>query len=154
MIPLIEAKVVDEKKWIDKTMLLDLIAIAQSCPGIFAVNIGIFIGYRLKKTPGALVCTLGATLPSLIVILSIALFFQYFRENEYVDRFFNGLRPAVVALIAAPIFRMAERAQVTVKTIWIPAATALAIWQFGLSPIYVILIAGLSGYAYGQFIKE
>lgn len=154
MIPLIESKVVDEKRWIDREMLLDLIALAQSCPGIFAVNIGIFIGYKVKKTRGALVCALATSLPSFLIILTIALFFQHFRENEFVDRIFHGLRPAVVALIAVPIFKMGKRANITLNTIWIPALAALAIWQFGLSPIYVILIAGLAGYAYGQFIKD
>lgn len=154
MIPLIETKVVDEKKWIDREMLLDLIAIAQSCPGIFAVNISIFIGYRIKGTAGAVVGALATSLPSFIIILAIALFFQQFRENEYVDRFFRGLRPAVVALIAAPVFRMGVRAKITLRTIWIPIVSAVAIWTFGVSPIYVILIAGLAGYAYGQFIKE
>lgn len=154
MIPLIESKVVDEKRWIDREMLLDLIAIAQSCPGIFAVNIGIFIGYKLRRTPGALVCALGTSLPSFIIILVIALFFRHFRENEFVDRFFRGLRPAVVALIAAPVFKMGKRATITFQSVWIPVVAALLIWQFGVSPVYVILIAGLSGYAYGQYIKN
>ena len=154
MIPLIESKVVDEKRWIDREMLLDLIAIAQSCPGIFAVNIGIFIGYKLRRTPGALVCALGTSLPSFIIILVIALFFRHFRENEFVDRFFRGLRPAVVALIAAPVFKMGKRANITFRSVWIPVVAALLIWQFGVSPVYVILIAGLSGYAYGQYIKN
>ena len=154
MIPLIESKVVDEKRGIDREMLLDLIAIAQSCPGIFAVNIGIFIGYKLRRTPGALVCALGTSLPSFIIILVIALFFRHFRENEFVDRFFRGLRPAVVALIAAPVFKMGKRANITFQSVWIPVVAALLIWQFGVSPVYVILIAGLSGYAYGQYIKN
>ena len=154
MIPLIESKVVDEKRWIDREMLLDLIAIAQSCPGIFAVNIGIFIGYKLRRTPGALVCALGTSLPSFIIILVIALFFRHFRENEFVDRFFRGLRPAVVSLIAAPVFKMGKRANITFQSVWIPVVAALLIWQFGVSPVYVILIAGLSGYAYGQYIKN
>lgn len=154
MIPLIESKVVDEKRWIDREMLLDLIAIAQSCPGIFAVNIGIFIGYKLRRTPGALVCALGTSLPSFIIILFIVLFFRHFRENEFVDRFFRGLRPAVVALIAAPVFKMGKRANITFQSVWIPVVAALLIWQFDVSPVYVILIAGLSGYAYGQYIKN
>lgn len=154
MIPLIESKVVDEKRWIDREMLLDLIAIAQSCPGIFAVNIGIFIGYKLRRTPGALVCALGTSLPSFIIILVIALFFRHFRENEFVDSFFRGLRPAVVALIAVPVFKMGKRANITFQSVWIPVVAALLIWQFGVSPVYVILIAGLSGYAYGQYIKN
>lgn len=154
MIPLIESKVVEEKRWIDREMLLDLIAIAQSCPGIFAVNIGIFIGYKLRRTPGALFCALGTSLPSFIIILVIALFFRHFRENEFVDSFFRGLRPAVVALIAAPVFKMGKRANITFQSVWIPVVAALSIWQFGVSPVYVILIAGLSGYAYGQYIKN
>lgn len=154
MIPLIEAKVVDEKRWIDRTMLLDLIAIAQSCPGIFAVNIGIFIGYRLRGVPGALVCTLGTVLPSFLIILGIAAFFSHFRDNVYVERIFKGLRPAVVALIAAPVFKMGRQARLSLQSVWIPFVAALAIWRFGVSPIYVILIAALGGYAYGQFIKE
>ena len=101
-----------------------------------------------------MVGALATSLPSFIIILAIALFFQQFRENEYVDRFFRGLRPAVVALIAAPVFRMGVRAKITSSTIWIPMVSAVAIWTFGVSPIYVILIAGLAGYAYGQFIKE
>ena len=69
-------------------------------------------------------------------------------------RFFRGIRPAVVALIAAPVFRMAKSARVTRHTIWIPAAAALLIWLAGVSPIYIILLAGLGGYAYGQLIND
>ena len=80
MIPLIEEQVVNRKKWVTQEELTDLIAVAQSCPGIFAVNLSIFIGYKLYRTRGALACTLGTTLPSFIIILLIALFFQRFRE--------------------------------------------------------------------------
>ena len=59
MIPLIEAEVVDRRKWIDKTMFLDLIAVAQSCPGVFAINLSVFIGYRLQGIKGAAMTTLG-----------------------------------------------------------------------------------------------
>lgn len=74
MIPIIESEVVDKQKWISKEQFLDLIAVAQSCPGVFAVNISIFIGYKLRKTPGALCCSVGAVLPSFLIILMIALF--------------------------------------------------------------------------------
>ena len=154
MIPLIQRKVVEEKKWVSEEELVDLMAVAQSCPGIFAVNISIFIGYKLRKTPGALISTLGTCLPSFLIILAIALFFQRYRENIYVERIFRGIRPAVVALIAAPVFKMAKTAKITKYTMWIPVMAALAIWLLGVSPIYVILLAGLGGFAYGQYVKD
>ena len=154
MIPLIQRKVVEEKKWVSEEELVDLMAVAQSCPGIFAVNISIFIGYKLRKTPGAIISTLGTCLPSFLIILAIALFFQRYRENIYVERIFRGIRPAVVALIAAPVFKMAKTAKITKYTMWIPVMAALAIWLLGVSPIYVILLAGLGGFAYGQYVKD
>ncbi len=153
MIPLIEAKVVDEKRWVDRQELLDLIAVAQSCPGIFAINIGIFIGYKLRGKKGAFVCTLGTALPSFIIILAIALCFNHFRDNIYVEKIFRGIRPAVVALIAAPVFKMAQMAKINRYNIWIPIAATALIWLMGVSPIYVILLAGIGGYVYGQ-IRE
>lgn len=150
MIPLIEAKVVDEKRWIDREELLDLMAVAQSCPGIFAINIGIFIGYKLKGKKGAFMCTLGTALPSFLIILAIALCFHQFRDNIYVERLFRGIRPAVVALIAAPVFKMAKMAKINRYNIWIPVVATLLIWAMGVSPIYVILVAGIGGYVYGQ----
>ena len=154
MIPLIEEQVVRRKAWVTAEELIDLIAVAQSCPGIFAVNISIFIGYRRRGTLGAFVCTLGTILPSFFIILAIALVFRQFRDNEIVVRIFRGIRPAVVALIAAPVFRMAKSAKVNRYNIWIPVAAAFAIWLLGVSPIYVILLAGIGGYVYGQYIKE
>ena len=91
MIPLIEADVVDKNKWVAREDFLDLMAIAQSCPGIFAVNMSIFIGYKLKGVPGSVVCALGTILPSFLIILGIALFFQQFRDNETVQRIFKGI---------------------------------------------------------------
>ncbi len=154
MIPLIEEMVVHRKAWATQDELLDLIAVAQSCPGIFAVNISIFIGYRQRGMRGAVCSTLGTVLPSFIIILCIAILFRHFRDNWVVERIFRGIRPAVVALIAAPVFRMARRSQLSRYNIWIPIVSALLIWLLGVSPIYVILAAGIGGYIYGQYIKE
>ena len=95
MIPLIQQKVVQQKQWVSEEELVDLMAVAQSCPGIFAVNISIFIGYKLRGVKGALCSTLGACLPSFLIILAIATLFQQFKDNEWVARFFRGIRPAV-----------------------------------------------------------
>jgi chromate transporter len=133
--------------------MLDLIAIAQSCPGVFAINIATFIGYKLRKTKGAIATTVGTALPSFLIILAIAIFFSQFKENKVVAAIFRGIRPAVVALIAVPTFRLGQRANLNKFTIWIPVVCALAIWALGVSPIYIIIIAGLAGYLYGMYIK-
>ncbi|MBO4907421.1 MAG: chromate transporter [Bacteroidaceae bacterium] len=150
MIPLIEAKVVDEKKWLTREELMDLMAVAQSCPGVFAINISIFIGYKLQGNKGALMSALGCAMPSFLIILAIALFFQQFKDNEWVARAFRGIRPCVVALIAAPTFKMAQTAQIGWTNVWIPVLSAFLIWLFGVSPIYVILAAAVGGWAYGK----
>ena len=153
MIPIIEAEVVDKHKWVSKEEFLDLIAIAQSCPGVFAINISTFIGYKLKKVPGAISCTLGTALPSFLIILAIAMFFHQFQDNPIVASMFRGIRPAVVALIAVPTFNLAKRANLSWMNCWIPIVSALLIWLLGLSPIYIILAAGIGGYLYGTLIK-
>jgi len=150
MIPLIEAEVIDKKKWISKEDFLDLLAIAQSCPGVFAVNISIFIGYRLRRVKGALAASIGAALPSFIIILLIALFFHQFKENPIVASAFRGIRPAVVALIAVPTFNMAKKAKLNRYTVWIPIVSALLIWLLGVSPILIIIAAGVGGYVWGR----
>ncbi len=150
MIPLIEEEVVNRHKWIGKEEMLDLIAIAQSCPGVFAVNIAIFIGYKLNKVRGALATSLGTALPSFLIILLIAIFFHQFEDNKIVAAMFRGIRPAVVALIAVPTFNLGKRAELNKYTIWIPIVSALAIWLLGVSPIWIIIIAGIGGYIYGR----
>ena len=154
MIPLIEEEVVNKKQWVSKDEMLDLIAIAQSCPGVFAINIATFIGYKLKKERGAIATTIGTALPSFLIILAIAIFFSQFKDNPYVAAIFRGIRPAVVALIAVPTLNLARRAKLNRYTIWIPIVCALAIWALGVSPIYIILIAGVAGYLYGKIVAR
>ena len=153
MIPIIEAEVVDRHKWIDKDEFLDLIAIAQSCPGVFAVNISIFIGYKLRGVGGAICTAMGASLPSFLIILLIAMFFHSFMEVPWIAAMFNGIRPAVVALIAVPTFNLAKSAGISLVNCWIPIISALLIWAIGVNPIFIIIAAGIGGYIYGQFIK-
>ena len=151
MIPLIEEEVVNKKQWVTKDEMLDLIAIAQSCPGVFAINIAIFIGYKLKKERGAFATAAGTALPSFLIILAIAMFFSQFKDNPIVAAIFRGIRPAVVALIAVPTFNLAKRAELNKWTIWIPIVSALLIWLMGVSPIWIIILAGIGGYLYGKY---
>ncbi|MBQ7511753.1 MAG: chromate transporter [Prevotella sp.] len=150
MIPLIEEEVVNKHRWVSKEEMLDLIAIAQSCPGVFAINIAIFIGYKLNKVRGAIATAAGTALPSFLIILVIAMFFHQFEDNKVVAALFRGIRPAVVALIAVPTFNLAKQAKLNRYTIWIPIVAALAIWLLGVSPIWIIILAGLGGFLWGK----
>ena len=153
MIPIIEEEVVNKKHWIEKKDFLDIVAISQSCPGALAINMSAFIGYRLKKVPGAVVSSIATALPSFIIILLIAMFFHQFKNNAVVAAIFRGIRPAVVALIAVPTFTLAKDACITLNNCWVPIICILAIYMFGVSPIFVILLSGVCGYVYGQYIK-
>lgn len=153
MIPLIEEEVVNKRKWIDREAFLDLLAVAQTIPGVFAVNMSINIGYRLRKTRGAVTCALGCVLPSFLIILAIALFFHSFHDNKTMEAIFKGIRPAVVALIAAPCIKLARSARITLSNVWLPVGAALLIWLLGVSPVYIILAVGIGGYMYGRYVK-
>jgi chromate transporter len=154
MIPLIQDELVDKRKWITKDEFIDLMAVAQSAPGIFAVNIAIFIGFKLRSYRGALATALGTIMPSFLIILAIALFFQQFKQYQVVENIFKGIRPAVVALIAAPTFSMAKTAKINRGNVWIPVVSALLIWLLGVSPIYIIIAAGVGGFLYGKYVKR
>ena len=153
MIPIIEAEVVDKHHWMTKEEFLDAIAITQTCPGALAINMSSFLGYKLAKIPGAIICTLGASLPSFLIILAIAMFFHQFEDNKVVAAMFAGIRPAVVALIAVPTFQLAKSAKITIINCWIPLLSALAIWLVGINPIWVVIAAAIGGYIYGKFIQ-
>ena len=141
LLPLMEKELVGT--YLSKEDFLDVTAVAQSAPGIMAINVAILTGYRLKRVPGAVSAACGAALPSFIIILLIALFFRKFAENPVVVRVFKGIRPAVVALIMVPVFNLAKAAGVTFKTVWLCVAVALAVWLLGISPVYIVLLAVL-----------
>ncbi len=150
MVPLIERDVVEKNGWVGKDNFIDLLAVAQSAPGVFAVNMAVFIGYRLRGKRGALAASLGCVLPSVTIILFIALFFRSFRHIEVVNNIFMGIRPVVVALIAVPVFNVAKSAKLGWSTVWIPVVAAFLIVALGVSPIYVIMAAGVAGYVWGR----
>ena len=74
-------------------------------------------------------------------------------DVPWIAAMFRGIRPAVVALIAAPTFNLAKRANIGLYNCWIPITTALLIWAMGVNPIYIIIAAAVGGYIYGQYIK-
>ena len=143
MVPLIEREVIDKKGWVKREDFLDLLTIAQSAPGPIALNTAGFVGYRIRGLKGALSALMGIVLPAFTIILLVAIFFADIRDNQYVDAAFKAMRPAVVALIVAPIVGLAKSMN---YWLWIVAAvTALAIWYVGFSPIYVLIAGAVAG---------
>ena len=139
MLPLIQREVVDIRGWINEEEFLNMIALAQAAPGLIAVNSAIFIGWRIGGWKGVCGAVLGAVLPSFIIILAIAMVFQEWKELPAVEAAFKGIRPAVVALIAAPLVKLAISAKINWITLLIPITAALLIWLGNISPVWVIL---------------
>jgi len=145
MIPLIQHEVVEKRKWMEEEEFIDMVAMAQSAPGVIAINTSIFVGYKLKGVKGSITCALGSALPSFLIILTIAICFTSFADNPVVERIFKGIRPAVVALIVAPLWKMSKAAKLTWKTAFIPIVAALLIWQLNVSPILIVMVAIVVG---------
>ena len=154
MIPLMEQEIVDRRGWLSREEFLNQLALSQSMPGVLAVNMATGLGYRLRGLRGAFSAIAGNIVMPVLFIITLAMLFRHFRDNPFVERFFMGVRPAVVALIAAPVFRLAQSAKVTWATCWIPILAALLIWLFDISPILVILAAVVLGFVYGRMKKQ
>ncbi len=164
MIPLVEKEVVERKGWMQRQEFLDLIALTQAMPGVIAINMAVFVGYKIgsaelrsasvRGVPCSIAAALGAALPSFIIILLIAVFFAGFKDNLLVERIFKGIRPAVVALIAVPAITSAKAAGITYKTIAIPVVVALLIWLLHVSPVYIVAAAAAGGVIYELRFKQ
>lgn len=146
MIPLIEAEMIQKRGWLTREEFINQLTIAQSIPGPIALNTAVFVGYKTRGVKGALAALVGVVIPSFFIILLIATVFTDFKDNTTVAAAFKGMRPAVVALIAAPIINMTKGMQ------WWKIALALAvsvvIWLLGISPIWFIFIGALVGIGY------
>lgn len=153
MISIIEKEIVDKHKWLGREEFLDQLAVAQSLPGILAVNISVAVGDRLRGMKGSVCAALGTILPSFLIILAIAVFLtpDMIKNNETVSKIFKGIRPAVVALIVAPVISSAKAAKIGWKTVAIPVAVALLIWSrlpVVSNPILYIVLGGIGGYVW------
>lgn len=153
MIAIIQREIVEKHHWLSKEEFLDLLAVAQSLPGILAVNISVAIGDRLRGMRGSIVAACGTIMPSFLIILAIAVFLtpDIIQNNPVVSAIFKGIRPAVVALIVAPVITSAKAAKIGWKNVWIPIAVALLIWSkwpVVSNPILYVVLGGLGGYLY------
>lgn len=151
MISIIQREVVDKRHWIEADEFLDLLAVAQSLPGILAVNISVSVGDKLRGMRGSIVAASGTILPCFCIILAIAIFLtpELITNNPVISAIFKGIRPAVVALIVAPVITSAKAAKIGWKTVWIPVVVAFMIWSkipYLSNPILYIVMGGLIGW--------
>lgn len=160
MLPLIQEEVM-RHGWLTQAQLLDFVAVSESTPGPFAINIATFVGMRTGGIPGAVCSTLGVVLPSFVIILIVARFYERFNNSLIVKGVMNGLKPAVVGLIATALISV-------IRTVFFPDGISSGIFndaEFRLSlcifvpsavlalkkahPIILILASAVIGIAAG-----
>lgn len=154
MLALVRKIMVDDRHWMDEDEFVETIAVMQSLPGIFAVNTALSVGNRIKGKGGSVMAALGAMLPSIIIVLVLAVFAQSAKKNPVVESCFKGIRPCVVALILSPALQMVRKAGITWRNFYLPVAAAVLVCVWGVSPVWIILTAGLLGAAHGLYIRK
>ncbi len=150
MIPLLQAELIERKKWLTEDEIMDYYSIGQCTPGIIAVNVSTFTGYKLKGIAGALVATAGIIAPSLIIIMTLANILNIFFDNPYVVHAFTGIRVVVIALMLDVVLGMWKK-NIKDKYQWLIFVLAVAVMIFlSLSPVWVV--AGAA--AFGLFMQR
>lgn len=153
MIPLIQRETVENHKWISDDDILEVIAIAESTPGPIAINSATFIGYKVAGVWGSFFATLGVVLPSFIIILIVAQFFEKFKESKGVKGVMSGLKPAVVGLIATAVLSIGKTVfeRFFIETInfadphlWVSIGTVIVMSVLAFKKVHPIIIICLS----------
>ena len=137
MIPIIQHEVINKRRWLSEREFSDLLTLAQAAPGPISLNTAVFVGYKQRKYMGALAAIVGVVIPSFVIILLVAIFFANIRHNHWVDAAFRGMRPAVVALIIAPIVGLTRGMRWWMVSVAL--ATAVVVWHFGISPVWFLI---------------
>ncbi len=145
MMPMMQKELVDKKKWITEEELIDYYAVGQSTPGIIAVNVATFVGYKQCGIIGGIIATLGMVTPSLLIIMILANFINSISDYPMVQKALNGINVAVAALLTSVIVRFAQK---TIKNVWNALFMGIAfilIFFFHVPSFIVILCAIATG---------
>lgn len=153
MIAAIKSELVN-RNWLKDEDFVDIITLAQTAPGLFAVNISILTGYKLRGTKGSIVATIASCLPPFLIILLIAMFFTSFKDNEYVIRAFKGIRPVVVALIGVPMIDMIKATHMRWWSWVIVISSMVLVCFLKVSPIYILICVIVSALAISYHIEK
>lgn len=153
VIPLIEKDIVN-RNWLTKKEFYELIAVSESLPDVFATNIAALVGYKVYGLKGGIIAALGTIIAPFFIIVLIAMFFNKFQENIWVAKAFKALRPAVVALIVAPMFSVAKANNLTLKTAIFPFIALMLMIVFKVSPIWIVILGGLGGFLYSLKLRR
>jgi len=146
MIPFLQKEAVELHKWVTYEEFVEVIAVDTVAPGPIAVNLATFIGYKVQGVVGSLVATVGVILPSIVLVVFMAMFFYAFRENRLVQSILSTLKPAVVGLIGVTlVFLLKQGSIIDWKTGLIALAVFVAILFFNVHPIIMVVIAALLG---------
>jgi Chromate transport protein ChrA len=160
MIPQIQHIATVEKRWLDNEEMLDCIAVGQSLPGVIAINIATYVGYRKRGTAGALAATFGVVLPAFVSILILAAVLTAIGDNRFVEGAFMGIKAAVCGLLIVTsiklLLQMCGRGPGALKvsrsrvvfTVIMSLASLLAVGFFGITAILVILAGIVIGIVY------
>lgn len=145
MLPMLKYELVEQKGWVQEDELLDYYAIGQCTPGIIAVNVSTFIGYKRKGIPGAIFSTLGMVSPSLIIVSILAVFMEQFLASTVMAHALAGVKAVVCALMLNTVVTLAKKSVVS------PLCAVVAVIAFAASvftpvpTVLMVIIAGAAG---------
>lgn len=151
MIAVMEEALVQNKKWITSEFMLDMIVIAESTPGVIAVNMATGVGYKTRGIIGAIVATLGVVLPSFLLILGLSFAIESFGSNYWYKAAFAGIRCCVVVLIFNAFIKLGKQIEKNLFNI-ILVVSAFAVSVFtNFNVIYLIIIGAVVGVTFYCF---
>lgn len=156
MVPLLQEKVCDEKGWMTEEETVDCLAVSQGLPGVVAINMATYVGYKMKKLPGAVIATLGTIIPSFVIIILVVLFLDTIAENPYVQGALTGIRAAATGLIAFAAWKLGKQVLAGKGAFeWILALTAFVIIAFfDINAVWVILGSIAVGILYSLALSK
>jgi len=148
MIPLIERETVQNKGWIKEEEISDVISLCQSVPGVIAINISIFIGYRRAGLIGAFFAALGVILPSFLIIMLLSNILLKNYSNPYVQKIFAGAKVGVTALLAAVLIKLSRQIIKDAYAFIVAFCAFAAVIVFDVHPFIVIGFGIILGIIY------
>ncbi|WP_028992449.1 chromate transporter [Thermoanaerobacter thermocopriae] len=147
MIPLIEKEIIDIHHWLSVDQFLDIIAISQMTPGPIAINAATFVGYKIGGFWGSVAATIGVTAPSFLIIIILALLIMRYRHLPWLDDFFKGVRPAVIALIIQAANSVGKSSFASIKDVLVAVVVFVGLYLLKINPLIMIVVAATLGIA-------